>query len=115
MKIIIEDPNSLCKFLKKDNVFVLDHGFRNVKKDLKEKNFKVLMPALKGKRKQLSTKESNQSRFVTKNCWAVEVVHGILKQKYHLLDHKINNMLIDRKLESTLESHHSSITPLIKD
>lgn len=71
-------------------------GFRDVKKDLEEKNFKILMPALKGKRKQLSTEESNQSRFVTKIRWAVEAVHGILKQKYRLLDHKIDNKLIPK-------------------
>lgn len=53
------------------------------------------MPALKGKRKQL-TAESNQSRFVTKIRWAVEAVHGILKQKYRLLDHKIDNKLIPK-------------------
>jgi len=51
---------------------------------------------LKGKRKQLSTKESNQSRFVTKIRWAVESVHGVLKQKYRLLDHKIDNKLIPK-------------------
>lgn len=43
------------------------------------------MPALKGKRNQLSTKESNQSRFVTKVRWVVEAIHGIIKQKYRLL------------------------------
>ena len=66
MKTIIEDPNGLCKFSRMNDVFVLDRGFRDVVKNLEEKNFKVLIPALKGKRKQLSTGESNQSRFVTK-------------------------------------------------
>ena len=54
------------------------------------------MPALKGKRKQLSTKESNESRFVTKIRWAVESVHDVLKQKYCLLDHRIDNKLIPK-------------------
>ena len=66
MKTIIEDPNGLCKFLRTNDVFVLDRGFRDVVEDLEEKNFKVLVPALKGKRKQLSKQESNQSQFVTK-------------------------------------------------
>ena len=96
LKNIIEDANGLCKFLTKDGVFVLDRGFRDVKKDLEDENFNVLMPALKGKRKQLTAAESNQSRFVTEIRWAVEVVHGILKQKYRLLDHKINNKLIPK-------------------
>ena len=52
------------------------------------------MPALKGKRKQLTTRESNDSRYVTKMRWAVEAVQGILKQKYRLLDHKLDNKLL---------------------
>ena len=94
MKTIIEDPNGLCKFLRTNDVFVLDRGFRDVVKDLEENNFKVLIPALKGKRKQLPTEESNQSRFVTKIRWLVESDHGMLKQKYRLLDHKIDNKLL---------------------
>jgi len=66
LKIIMEDPNDLTKFLKEGDTFVLDRGFQDIKSDLEEKKFKVLMPALKGKRKQLTTEESNQSRFVTK-------------------------------------------------
>ena len=54
------------------------------------------MPALKGKRKQLSTEEYNPLRLVTKIRWAVEAVHGILKQKYRLLDHKIDNKLLPK-------------------
>lgn len=96
LKDIIENSNDLCRILERNDVFVLDRGFRDVKKDLEEKHFKVLMPALKGKRKQLSTEESNQSRFVTKIRWAVEAVHGIIKQKYRLLDHKIDNKLIPK-------------------
>ena len=94
MKTIIEDLNGLCKVLRTNDVFVLDSGFRDVVKDLEDKNFKVLIPALKSKRKQLSTEESNQSRFVTKIRWVVEAVHGMVKQKYRLLDHKTDNKLV---------------------
>ena len=52
------------------------------------------MPALKGKRNHLKTKEANQSRFVTKIRWSVESVHGIIKQEYRLLDDIINNKLL---------------------
>ncbi|KMQ84861.1 hypothetical protein RF55_16997, partial [Lasius niger] len=96
LKSVIEDPNSLRKFLKEGDIFVLDRGFRDVKDILGKENFRVLMPALKGKRKQLSTEESNESRFVTKIRWVVESVHGVLKQKYRLLDHKIDNKLIPK-------------------
>ena len=72
------------------DVFVLGRSFRDVVKDLEEKKFKVLIPLLKGKRKLLPTGESNQSRFVTKMRWVVETFRGMLKQKYCLLDHKID-------------------------
>ena len=54
------------------------------------------MPALKGKRKQLTAEESNQSCFVTEIRWVVESVHGMLKQKYRLLDYKIDKKLLDK-------------------
>lgn len=92
LKSVIEDSNSLRKFLKEGDIFVLDRGFRDIKDILEKENFRVLMPALKGKRKQLY----NESRFVTKIRWAVESVHGVLKQKYRLLDHKIDNKLIPK-------------------
>ena len=55
LKCAIEDPNALRKFLKESNIFVLDRGFRDIKENLEEENFEVLVPALKGKRRQLST------------------------------------------------------------
>ena len=91
MKNIIEDPNGLCKFLRTNDVFVLDRGFCDVVKYLKEKNFKVLIPALKRERKQLLPEESKKSRFVNEVRWVIEALHGMLKQKYRLLDHKKNN------------------------
>lgn len=96
LESILEDPESLSKVLNEGDIFILDRGFRDIKDKLEEKNFRVLMPALKGKRKQLTTEESNDSRFVTKLRWAVESVHGIIKQKYSLLDHKIDNKLIPK-------------------
>ncbi|EFN65199.1 hypothetical protein EAG_00423, partial [Camponotus floridanus] len=37
LKIIMEDPNGLSKFLKEGDTFVLDRGFRDIKSDLEEK------------------------------------------------------------------------------
>ena len=37
MKTIIEDQNGLCKFLKTNDFYVLDRGFRDVVKDLDKK------------------------------------------------------------------------------
>lgn len=93
LRLLLGDPNGLITILKKGDVFILDRGFRDVVPFLEEKGFKVLMPALKGKRKQLTCKESNESRLVTKLRWVVEAVHGIISQKNDLL-HKLHNSLL---------------------
>lgn len=54
------------------------------------------MPALKGKRAQLTALESNQSRKVTKVRWVVEAVHGIIGRKYQLLHHQLDNKLLPK-------------------
>ncbi|XP_044578872.1 uncharacterized protein LOC123261347 [Cotesia glomerata] len=96
MRIILSDPNGLIKLLKKGDIIVVDRGFQDVIVYLEELGFKVLMPALKGKRNQLTTDESNESRFVTKIRWVVEAVHGDIKQKFRILDHKLDNKLLPK-------------------
>ena len=53
---------------------------------LEELGFQVLMPALKGKRRD--------ARHVTKIRWVVEAIHGIIGQKYKLLHHQMDNKLL---------------------
>ena len=65
-----------------------------MKDELELKKINVLMTALKGKLKQLTTRESNDSHYVTKIRRAVEAVYGIFEQKYRLLDHKLDNKLL---------------------
>lgn len=96
LRTLLQGPNSFCKLLKENDILVLDRGFRDVKDELELKKIRVLMPALKEKCKQLTTKESNESRYVTKICWAVEAVHGIIKQKYRLLDYKLDNKMLPK-------------------
>ena len=84
---VIDDLNGISSFLKEVDKFILDRGFRDVKDLLKAKGFKVLTPAMKGKRKQLTTRESNDSRFVTRIRWVVEATRGWIAQKCKLLHH----------------------------
>ncbi|XP_068993908.1 uncharacterized protein [Neodiprion pinetum] len=65
---------------------------------LEKRKYKVLMPALKGQRSQLTTEESDNSRWVTKVRWVVETVHGILDQKYKLIHHSLDNKLLPKSL-----------------
>lgn len=96
MKEIIDTADGISNLLEPGDVFVVDRGFRDVQAHLEEKGYEVLMPALKGKRNRLTTSESNSSRYVTKIRWVVEAVHGMLKQKYRLLDLKFDNKMLPR-------------------
>ncbi|KAH9512011.1 hypothetical protein DERF_010427 [Dermatophagoides farinae] len=91
LKNIIGQKNGLSELLQPGDYFVLDRGFRDVVPILKKRGFNVLIPALKGKNKQLTTKESNESRLVTKIRWVVEAVHGVIGQKYKLLHNQFQN------------------------
>lgn len=95
-KIILENNQEFKSLLRENDVFVLDRGFRDIVDDLKTKGYNVLMPALKGKRNQLTTKESNHSRKVTKVRWAVESVHGVIGQKNKLLHHQFDNKSLEK-------------------
>ncbi|XP_043478186.1 uncharacterized protein LOC122508731 [Leptopilina heterotoma] len=66
--------------MEQGDIFFVDRGFRDVKNFLESEGYNILMPALKGKRKQLMDREANESRFVTKFRWSVEAIHEIIKQ-----------------------------------
>src|SRR5436190_7849482 len=66
MRDIIGNHDGMCNLLEPGDAFVVDRGFRDVKEYLESKDYKVLIPAMKDKRNQLTTAESNASRYVTK-------------------------------------------------
>ena len=93
---LLNENQDFQNLLSTGDVFVLDRGFRDVVSKLEESGYRVLMPALKGQRKQLSTAESNHSRRVTLLRWVVEAVHGIIGQKFKLLHHQLDNRLLPK-------------------
>jgi len=80
--------------LKPGDILIVDRGFRDVVAILEALGWIVLMPALKGNRKQLTTVESNESRRVTKMRSPVEAIHGIVGQRNKLLHHQVDNKLL---------------------
>ena len=79
IKKVIENPDGLSKLIKKGDSFILDRGFQDVVNLLETKGLNVIIPALKGKRSQLTITESNNSRFVTKIRLTAEAVHDMIK------------------------------------
>ncbi|KMQ87194.1 protein disulfide-isomerase a6-like protein [Lasius niger] len=98
LKIVMSQEDGLSSLMKEGDIFVLDRGFRDIKNELENRRYRVLIPAFKGKRKQLTTKESNDSRFVTKVRWPVEAVHGVLGKKYRLLHNQLDNKLLPKTM-----------------
>lgn len=96
MELALAQSSGLSKFLRAGDFCFVDRGFRDVVGLLQQKGLNVCMPALKGNRKQLTTDEANRFRFVAKVRWAVEAGHGIIKQKYRILDHRIDNDLLPK-------------------
>lgn len=90
------EDGKIKKLLKPGDILVVDRGFRDVVEDLKKDGFQVLMPAMKGKRKQLPCSEANESRKVTKIRWVVEAVHGAVAQKYSLLHDSLDNKFLPK-------------------
>jgi hypothetical protein len=81
LSTILSEDKSLSALLKENDIFLLDRGFRDCLKELEEK-YKLVtkMPSLMARdEKQLDSKSANQTRFVTKCRWVVEVVNSFLK------------------------------------
>lgn len=66
----------------------------------------MLIPALKDKRPQLSSEESNHPRFVRKIRW---IVHGVIEQ-LKLLDHKIYTISYSQKWVPIVKYFWKTIT-----
>lgn len=96
MRNAIANPAGLGGFLRGGDICFVDRGFRDVKEELRGRNYTVCMPALKGNRKQLTTEEANYSRFVTKIRWIVEAIRGIIGRKYQILHGQRDNKLLPR-------------------
>lgn len=67
--------------LQKDDVIIVDNGFRDVVDKLKEKGLNTYVPGTG----QRNTLEANKARFVTKVRWVNEQLFGRLKKKSNSL------------------------------
>ncbi len=96
---ILSNEKDLTTLLQPNDVFLLDRGFRDCVEHLKNTyNINSQMPSLQQKstnnnNKQLSALEANQTRFVTKCRWVIEVVNSFLKKSFKALKEVPNNTL----------------------
>ncbi|XP_026464766.1 uncharacterized protein LOC113367370 [Ctenocephalides felis] len=96
MKIILKNAHGIRTFLQPDDILLVDRGFRDALTDIKSAGYVPLMPCCRGRRKQLTTEEANESRRITKLRWVIEAVHGNIAQRYRLLHNTLNNKLLPK-------------------
>ncbi|XP_062599343.1 uncharacterized protein LOC134260823 [Saccostrea cucullata] len=82
MKTNIED---ICNWVREDDIFVIDRGFRDSLDYLEQMGIKAKMPSfmVKGE-KQMGTENANTSKLVTKIRWVVESANARIKQWHYL-------------------------------
>ncbi len=91
--ILSDNREGIKEWLRPDDIFVLDRGFRDCIEMLQSLGYEVESPAFLGKASQHSTEEANTSRLVTKIRWVVESVNGRLK-KWEFLNKVLANQHI---------------------
>ncbi|XP_018401795.1 PREDICTED: uncharacterized protein LOC108778963 [Cyphomyrmex costatus] len=91
--LLQSDSTKLRQWLKSNDVFVVDRGFRDCLYLLEDLNLVSKMPHFLERGKQHSTLEANESRLVTKVRWVVEAVNGLIKT-WKALDHVFPNSQI---------------------
>lgn len=94
---------------KPGDVILLDRGFRDCVQFLRNKRIVVKMPNFieKGNNGQLTTKQANCSRLVTKMRFVIEAANGRMKNKWHLFGKIIpsilsTNLMSDYKIGAAL-------------
>lgn len=92
---IVFEQTSFENILNAGDVILLDRGFRDCVNYLQSKQFVVKMPEFitKGTHGQLTAKQGNKSRLVTKMRFAIEVANGRMKSKWHLFNKIIPSIL----------------------
>ncbi|XP_076072514.1 uncharacterized protein LOC143044399 [Mytilus galloprovincialis] len=88
------NAEDIKKWIKDDDVLVVDRGFRDAQTFLESLNLKVEMPCfIKKGQKQHTTEEANSSRLITKVRWVVESANGRIKQ-WRFLDKVVSNHFV---------------------
>lgn len=78
----------VMRVLKPKDVILADRGFRSSPADLKKYGLIWKLPAMSENGRQLTTKEANNSRLVTRCRWPVEVINGHIKSIWRIFDQR---------------------------
>ena len=76
-----------------NDIVVVDRGFRDPIDTMESLGLNVSLPPFLNGRRQFTTSEANQSRYVTKLRWVVEAVNSRIKQFKYLANTIPNSSL----------------------
>ena len=94
--IIYKNKESIVQWLEKNDILVVDCGFRDALDYLHLMGYQTYMPPFLTKgTKQYPTDIASQSRFVTKVRWVIESVNGRIKQ-WRIFDKVLPNSVLKR-------------------
>ncbi|CAF1497265.1 unnamed protein product [Rotaria magnacalcarata] len=101
---LLNNEQDILKWLKDDDIIILDRGFRDVVPTMKMLDFQTVMPSFLNGRPQLTTEEANESRLVTANRWVIESsTYQIRMAKSYIQDHLTQSILNDDAMEFLVE------------
>ena len=92
----IFEKRSLKDLVQKDDIFLVDRGFRDCVATLKsEHGLQVNMPSfIDSDCKQLSTFEANKTRLIRKCRWVIEAINRFFKETFRALSEVRNKTLL---------------------
>lgn len=67
-----KNEQALLNWLQKDDILILDRGFRDSISTIKHFGYQAIMPSFLNRRKQFTSHEANRTRLITKIRWVIE-------------------------------------------
>ena len=94
-------------FLRPNDIFILDRGFRDSIPLIEECGYVPHMPPSAGRGEQLTTVDANKSRLITMCRWVIEAINGRFKKDYKIFRHTyfnvaMRNMMADFKITAAV-------------
>ncbi|XP_045457339.1 uncharacterized protein LOC123667489 [Melitaea cinxia] len=108
MRTIMEHEDSPWHwFLRPNDVFILDRGFRDSISSIQEFGYNPQMPPSRSRGEQLTTEEANKSRLITMTRWVVETMNSRFKKDFKIFRHtyfnvSLPNMMVDFRITAAL-------------
>lgn len=108
MRSLMEDETSEWHgFLRPNDVFILDRGFRDSIASIEECGYNPHMPPTRSRGEQLTTPDANKSRLITMVRWVVETINGRFKKDFKIFRHvyfnvSLPNMMTDFRIAAAV-------------